>query len=970
MGDGANVTNQKTAQLRLRRSQRIRVLHPLAHAFDIRFGVLLLFVAFALVLAFQSPPAVDIAVGSLGDRLFLQSSAGLGAADAQRWYGDEISSDAASGRSRWTRQVATVDIPMFDTSSDISLVVRAAGWPANVKYGALSQPTVTIQVNGTMATVFTPTAEFADYYFVLPAAPDRDSALHLDIRTSAVFTQTTMVDDIRPKGVRIERIAAATPNDWVEWSNPPWLLVGAGMVLAILLYICGIMLFGRPMLALGVSLVVLTGATVGLTFQRIYAVAVVPYLLSIMAIWVVWLVRRDVVRMVVALRNVFGRGASLGLGLLVAFATVITMVVQSFNITAVLGQPSVQFGAIWALVMLLLSVGIFLPLSRVASWLDVQWRSRGGWVFGVGLLAIVALAGWIIQAAPFIGHADYADNAVVARNLLQGRGWVVDYVTQFYQIYPSVTHPQATWPLLQPVWIAGVFLLAGVNDTAARVPNVVFLSIVLVLIWRTSVSIWDKRVGLIAVVLVAGNLFIYRQLIFATSDLAFMAFQLGAMVAVFGLRIPTEPNRQLVWWQTRIVRVVGAGLWTGLMLLQKPGSGGMSAVGLGLWLLYEYRATFTQPLITTQLDRLRNNLRQYAERLWPVVVWAMVALLCVAPYAERNLRLFGSPAYTTEQTDAWLLEYTNWDAIYRVYAADGNIGSGDIPDRSWLLRWGFDGVVLKLTHQVKAIRDYVMPSFGYLPASLHPLGAAETATGLLADTALWFMLLGLLAWQSSLSGMLRRLLGIGFAPYVVFMVVYWHANEPRYWVPLLPWMAMFAAAGMIAVYDRARLWFNGRLSALALLGVLALVGLSVQPNITYGRNRWIVDAQIIAADRDMYAFLRNNTPLSSVMMTRVPWQLNWYAERPAVMIPADSDGPTMLRIARHYQARYLVLDALQRPNAATRALIATLIADPNIGMKEVYRTPQYAVNDAGRTYTMQSVVYEFPSDYAGATPIR
>ena len=41
-----------------------------------------------------------------------------------------------------------------------------------------------------------------------------------------------------------------------------------------------------------------------------------------------------------------------------------------------------------------------------------------------------------------------------------------------------------------------------------------------------------------------------------------------------------------------------------------------------------------------------------------------------------------------------------------------------------------------------------------------------------------------------------------------------------------------------------------------------------------------------------------------------------------------------------------------------------------IGMKEVYRTPEYVVNDAGRTYTMQSVVYEFPSDYAGATPIR
>ena len=964
------MTNTKTAQLRMRRSQRIRVLHPLTNAFDMRYGVLIVFVVVAMVLAFQSPPAVDIGVGSLGDRLFLQSSAGLGEADAALWYGDEISSDAASGRSRWTRQVATVDIPMFDTTSDISLMVRVAGWPATVKHGALTQPKVTIQVNGTTTTVFTPTAEFADYYFVLPATLGRDSALQLQIKTSDVFTQTTTGSDIRPKGVRVERIAAATPNDWVAWSNPSWLLLVAGILFATLVYVWAMMLFRRPMVALSVSLVLLTGLTVAMAFQRIYVVAGAPYLLGVMGVWVLWLLRRDVIQMIVTLRNAFGRGASIGIGLMVTFAAVITMALQSLGIASFFAHPIWQFGTIWAVVMLLLTIGILRPVAGVTTWLDVRWRSRGEWLFGVVLLGIVVLAGLIVQAAPFIGHADYADNAVVARNLLQGRGWVVDYVTQFYRIYPNVTRPQETWPLLQPVWIAAAFLLVGVNDIAARIPNVIFLMVALGLVWRTSVTIWDKRVGVIAVILAAGNIFIYRQMIYATSDLAFMAFHLGAMGAIFGLRLPVDPHRNVAWWQTRVVRVVGAGVWTGLMLLQKPGSGGMSAIGFGLWLLYEYRATFTQPLITTRLDRLRNNLRQYAERLWPVVLWALVALVCVSPYAERNIRLFGSPGYTTEQTDTWLLEYTNWDAIYRVYAPDGGIGSGDIPDRSWLLRWGFDGVALKLMHQVGAIRDYVMPSFGFLPNSLHPLGAAENATGLLADMALWFMLIGIIVWQNQLSGMLRRLVSIGFAPYVVFMVIYWHANEPRYWVPLLPWMAMFAAAGMIAVYDKARQWFNGRLNAIALLGLLAVVGLSVHPSITYVQNRQAVDAQMVAADLDMYAFLRNKTPLSAVMMTRVPWQLNWYAERPAVMIPSDANAQTLLRLAGHYQARYLVLDALQRPNTATRAMIAAMIADPAIGMKEVYRTPEYPVNDAGRTYTMQSVVYEFPSDYAGATPIR
>ena len=964
------MTNTKTAQLRMRRSQRIRVLHPLTNAFDMRYGVLMVFVVVAMVLAFQSPPAVDIAVGSLGDRLFLQSSAGLGAGDANTWYGDEISSDAASGRSRWTRQTATVDIPLFDTTSDISLMVRMAGWPTTVRHATLSQPQVTIQVNGTTTTVVTPTAEFADYYFVFPATLVRDADLQLTITASDVFTQTTSGYDVRPKGVRVERIAAATPNDWVAWNNPPWLLLVTGIIFATLVYVWAMMLFRRPMVALSVSLLVLTGATVALAFQRIYVVTCAPYALGLMVVWVIWLLRRDMVRAIVALRDAFGRGASIGLGVLTAIAAVVAMGVQSFGVLPFFGHPIWQFVTVWVLALLLLTIGLLLPVAGMVTWLDVRWRSRGGWVFGLIMLGVMLIAGWIIQAAPFIGHADYADNAVVARNLVNGRGWVVDYVTQFYRIYPNVTHPQETWPLLQPVWIATVFLLVGVNDVAARIPNLVFLCIALGLIWRVSVLIWDKRVGTIAVLLAAGNIFIYRQIIYATSDLAFMAFHLGAMGAILLLRLPDDPHRVLPWWQSRIARVVGAGLWTGLMLLQKPGSGGMSAVGFGLWLLYEYRATFTQPLITTRLDRLRNNVRQYAERLWPVVIWALVALLCVAPYAERNIRLFGSPGYTTEQTDTWLLEYTNWDAIYRVYAPDGNIGSGDVPNRSWLLRWGFDGVALKLLHQVGAIRDYTMPSFGFLPAMMHPLGAAETATGLLADIALWFMLLGLVVWQSHMSGMVRRLLSIGFAPYVLFMVIYWHANEPRYWVPLLPWMAMFAAVGMIAIYDRARQWFSGRLNGLAFVGLLAVIGLSVQPSVTYVQTRWTVDAQMVAADRDMYAYLRSKTPLSAVMMTRVPWQLNWYAERPALMIPADSDAPTLLRLAQHYQARYLVLDALQRPNSATRTMIAAMIADPKIGMKEVYRTPEYVVNDAGRTYTMQSVVYEFPSDYAGVTPIR
>jgi hypothetical protein len=148
-----------------------------------------------------------------------------------------------------------------------------------------------------------------------------------------------------------------------------------------------------------------------------------------------------------------------------------------------------------------------------------------------------------------------------------------------------------------------------------------------------------------------------------------------------------------------------------------------------------------------------------------------------------------------------------------------------------------------------------------------------------------------------------------------------------------------------------------------------LVVYAVTPPLNSIRDAAVRDEALVQADRDLYAFLRAETAPDAVMMTRVPWQLQWYSDRPALMIPADADATTILRLAKHYQVRYLVLDSLQRPNAATRAVLATMIAAPQSGFELRYRTKAYPVNDHGRQFTMVSEVYEFPPDYQGVTPI-
>lgn len=962
------MSSTKTSQLKLRRTQQVVVPHPLQGAFDTRVFVLLAFAIIATVLAFQSPPSVNVAVGSLGDRLFLQSGMGLGAQDDGLWYGDELNPVAQSGRSRWTRQSATLNFPAFTTSSDVSIMVRMAGWPTDVLNQALDQPQVHVYINGQYSDVFTPTTVFDDYYMVYPAGQLAD-AITIELRTSHVFTSTQTYSDERAKGVRVERVALATPSDWIGWNTPPLYVVLYMVLITAVLYVCVQMCVARVPIALFMSLGVLVTGTIGISFSRIYAVLLMPWLLGILGVWACWLLRRDVAQYGARLVRRFRRGAAFGYALWVVGTLGITYALMLVDVPVLRDQPWYRAFAWWGVVVVLTLIGIFKPLASVVEWLNQRWLKQSQLWFGLTLAGLTTIAVWVIVTAPFIGHADYADNAVVARNLVYGRGWVVDYVTQFYKIYDQVTRPQETWPLLQPVWIAAVFVLAGVSDISARIPNVLFLMVLLITTYHIGRKIWDSRVAVYAVIVVAGNIFIFRQMIFATTDMAFMLFHVGAIYAVWRMREPIPPQPFPSRWDSAFVRALVAGLWTGLMLLQKPGSGGVTAIGLGLWLMYAHRGA-VQDTVQTRWQQLQIRVRTFMQRLWPVAIWALIALVIVSPYVARNMRLFDSLAYTTEQYDAWILEYTQWDAIYRVYAADGGIGSGDIPERSWLLRWGYDGVIAKVFKQFVAVRDYMLPVLTDFPLGLAQIGAPDDALGMVPNLVIWLALIGIIVWSSQKHQLLRHVLLAAFVPYLLFMALYWHANEPRYWVAFIPWYALFAGAGVFAIFDRMRMWHQQRMAIPAVLLVGVMVAASVLPAVRYAQERRVTDAQLVAADLDMYRYIRANTPLSAVMMTRVPWQLNWYAERPAIMIPADADAVTFMRLAKHYRVQYLVLDSLQRPNAATRTMIQQLIDDPKYGFVEVYRTPEYPVVDDGRAFTMQSVVYEFNPDASGVAAIR
>jgi hypothetical protein len=397
--------------------------------------------------------------------------------------------------------------------------------------------------------------------------------------------------------------------------------------------------------------------------------------------------------------------------------------------------------------------------------------------------------------------------------------------------------------------------------------------------------------------------------------------------------------------------VLGSAVLTGLMMLQKPGSGVLIAGGMGLWLI-------------TQLRWRRKSFRNSQFSILNLIVWSLVALLIFSPYLARNMLLFQKPFYSTESRDAWVLGYGDWEDIYKVYVAgDGASARADLPEPSWVLRWGFDRALRKLSDQAAAVRDYLAPPWVGLPAPLDVALPGREDKSLLSGMGAWLALLGALGAMRTRRRLLTLLLA-AFVPYALFLITYWHANEERYFVMVLPWLALLAAYALWRGYDRIAAIGDGRWTPVGLALVVAVLVVVAQPSWPRIADKVRVEPLKWAPDVDAYDWLRRNSEPGDVIMTRGPWQLSWHSQRPALMVPNTGDRSVFLRLAQYYHVRYLVRDTLSNPSPQAIKLIDSLIADSRLGLQEVYKSPVYwIVNERGKRVTLQTEIYRLPENY-------
>jgi hypothetical protein len=313
----------------------------------------------------------------------------------------------------------------------------------------------------------------------------------------------------------------------------------------------------------------------------------------------------------------------------------------------------------------------------------------------------------------------------------------------------------------------------------------------------------------------------------------------------------------------------------------------------------------------------------------------------------------------------------DFEGIYKIYTNEGGLpGSNGLPDASWVKRWGYQRSLGKIGTQLRSVRDSLLPpsaALGPLSGKGNLMGnlslGAETNPRAWLTAGSMLALIGLLTLRRRQAGLLTLVLW-SFAPYTLFLTTYWHANEERYFVPLIPFLALLASAAIWAIHDGLARAGGGRWRPLALLAAGSLLVLALRPG-------WVEAADKSAplgvqadwnADLEAFAWLKANTPPDAVVMTRVPWQLNFHAERPAVMVPNDRNLETTLRIARYYRARYLLVNAItNNKEDAAIALGDLLRGQPVANFKTV------AAFQAPKNRTIY--IYEFPANYNDVAPL-
>ncbi len=357
----------------------------------------------------------------------------------------------------------------------------------------------------------------------------------------------------------------------------------------------------------------------------------------------------------------------------------------------------------------------------------------------------------------------------------------------FYQI----GYPLLLW-LVKP-WMGGDAFAAG--RLIAGVSGALLLLGTAALGWRCLPAAARGGASLLALLLVALSPFVVQYSLYVGTDMPFAAAWTLGLAAVFVPQPHTRPS------------LIFAGALCGLaFLIRHPGL-----------VLLPFGVVALLWLQRNPGESGAGRQRLAAFIPWSAVGWFMLGWFVAAlPQLLINMVDTGQPLYSQQAKNVWLAVYGNTDYSGRWHEATDDVRLRDVvladPER-FFANWsrnlqGFVGTGAEDTRE-----------FG------QALGLR-----LLHVPANWLAMvgLGLWAWRGARR---TRLLVVGGALYVVGVSVGFVL--PRFFLPLVPIMAVAATAVLVGLAERlAQVWPRlDRAQWFSLLGVLLVASMATGPQV-------------------------------------------------------------------------------------------------------------------------------------------
>ncbi len=504
-------------------------------------------------------------------------------------------------------------------------------------------------------------------------------------------------------------------------------------------------------------------------------------------------------------------------------------------------------------------------------------------IFFLATSFILLLLVLVISQNPYIGRAEMAHYSYTASTILQGRGYMLDYIPNFYNIKflegNVISHPNDYFALGNSTFIAFFFLLFGESVFVAKMGNVFLLFVFSCLAYFFIKKHYDRNIALFTVLLTLTNIEIFNVASWPYADVGFLLFINISLVLMYCFT-QTKKKSHLFFMA----------FFTALAVYFKQ-TGGLLVPTFFLVLAY----------YTLRKEMHFKSMVKY------FFVFCLLFFMFISPIFIREYAHYGRLGFGLEVHSS-MLKYQPWEEAYALYDSEDEL-PGIFPIKTY-----------GLSHMVRIDLRHLLLTF----QSFFIDQPVSVAILFLALLHLFF---------------LRKEDIPLFLPYAIFSVFFslfalgiWFF-EIRYYIIFFPLLYLLGSLSLFRIikplFVKPKLW---------IIFLLITSGIILFPfvNEYYFLLKGNSNEEALV---DGFLWIKENTPEDAVIMSRNMIDLTFHTGRKSIATPYADYNRTMALIER-YNVTYLEV------NFATPTEKALAEMNPDLIIRQQFRELYLGQNTA------------------------